>query len=119
MKTQRLDLTKRIMLDFARDTGLYPPAKPPRRYLWTDAFAVCGFWELYEKTGESLFKELALSLIDQVHNVLGKHREDDERSGWISGLSEEEGSKHPTIGGLRIGKKLPERTADEPYQSRR
>ena len=31
--------------------------------------------------------------------------------GWISGLSEAEGEAHPTRGGLRIGKPLPERAA--------
>ena len=45
----------------------------------------------------------------QVHNILGRHREDDLRKGWISGLNEQEGSSHPTRGGLRIGKKLNER----------
>ena len=32
-----------------------------------------------------------------------------------SGLSEEEGWKHPTIGGLRIGKRLPVRKPSEPF----
>jgi hypothetical protein len=38
--------------------------------------------------------------------------------GWISGLSEREGELHPTRGGLRIGKRLPERRRDEPFDER-
>jgi hypothetical protein len=53
-----------------------------------------------------LDRELAVRLVDQVHHVLGRHRDDDPRSGWISGLSEKEGELHPNIGGLRIGKEL-------------
>ena len=77
-----------LMEAFARDTGI-DSAQPPRRYLWTDAFAVC--------------------------NYLGLHRPDDPREGWISGLPEAEGARHPTAGGLRIGKPLPERKPGEPY----
>jgi hypothetical protein len=52
--------------------------------------------------------------VDQVHNTLGKHRNDDHRKGqWLSSLNEAEGSLHPTLGGLRIGKKLPERAQHE------
>ena len=48
--------------------------------------------------------------MDEVHVVLGHFREgSDKKSGWISGLSEEEGILRPTAGGLRIGKKLDER----------
>jgi hypothetical protein len=50
-----------------------------------------------------------------VHHTLGKHREDDTRSGWISGFDEGEGELHPTKGGLRIGKSLPERQHDEQF----
>jgi hypothetical protein len=50
-----------------------------------------------------------------VHESLGRHRTDSGRNGWISGLGEAEGREHPTRGGLRIGKPLPERRADEPY----
>src|SRR5262249_35468519 len=35
------------------------------------------------------------------------------RTGWITNLNEEEGQSHPTSGGLRIGKPLKERGADE------
>lgn len=102
-----------IMQEFARVTGLDPPEKHPRRYLWTDAFAVCNFLELWQRTRDPVYRDLATRLIDQVHDVLGKHRDDDPRSGWISGLDEEDGRLHPTIGGLRIGKPLNERTAGE------
>jgi hypothetical protein len=110
-------LAQSLMADFAGSTGLTGRA-PPRRYLWTDAFAVCNFLGLYRQTGEDCFLKLALDLVDQVHNILGRHRNDDPRPGWISGLSEEEGERHPTRGGLRIGKPLNERGADEPADSR-
>jgi len=50
--------------------------------------------------------------------VLGRYRVDDSRKGWISGLGAEEGALHPTRGGLRIGKELPERHTDEPFDER-
>jgi hypothetical protein len=53
-----------------------------------------------------------------VHHVLGRHRADDPRTGWISGLGEEEGEAHPTRGGLRIGKPLPERGPGEAFEDR-
>ena len=82
-----------------------------RRYLWTDAFAVCNWLGLGEV-------ERATALVDRVHRVLGRHRPDDARQGWISGLAEAEGARRPTAGGLRIGKPLPERRPDEPYDPR-
>lgn len=105
---------EKIMLDFAQRTGLDPIKERPRRYLWTDAFAVCNFLELHRRTENKHHLELALALVDQVHRTLGRHREDDHRSGWISGLSEREGEEHPTRGGLRIGKPLQERGVNEP-----
>jgi len=107
-----------IMERFAESTGLMSPDIPPRRYLWTDAFAVCNFLALYGQTSEQRYRDLALRLVDQVHQVLGKHREDDPRTGWISGLDEAEGKRHPTRGGLRIGKKRPERGRTEPFDNR-
>jgi len=106
---------KTIMTEFARLTGLSPASSAPRRYLWTDAFAVCNFLGLYQETGDEAFKDLALQLVDQVHRTLGRHRGDDSRTGWISGLDEEQGRKHPTRGGLRIGKKLQERGPTDPF----
>jgi hypothetical protein len=107
-----------IMQEFARSNGLDPPSPSPRRYLWTDSFAVCNYLGLYHRTGEAAYRELALRLVGQVHHVLGRHRDDDPRSGWISGLSEKEGELHPTIGGLRIGKELNERMPGEPFDER-
>jgi hypothetical protein len=104
-----------LMAEFAARTGLDPAEKAPRRYLWTDAFAVCNFLELYRRTNDEKFRDLALRLVDQVHTSLGRHRDDDPRTGWISGLGEEEGRRHPTIGGLRIGKELNERGPGEPF----
>lgn len=104
---------RNIMIEFADQTGLSSTNSPPRRYLWTDAHAVCNFLSLYCRTRDEEYKRLAVTLIDQVHTVLGKHREDDPRRGWISGLSDEEGKDHPTAGGLRIGKKLNERGLDD------
>ena len=99
---------------FAERTGL-ASSRPARRYLWTDAFAVCTWLGLHRATGEARHRELALALVEEVHRVLGRHRDDDPRDGWISGLEEEEGARHPTAGGLRIGKPLPERGPEEPY----
>ncbi len=103
------------MTGFAERTGLTPAAGLPRRYLWTDAFAVCNFLELFRQTGKEQYKEDAKHLVSEVHRVLGRHREDDSRCGWISGLDEQEGEQHPTRGGLRIGKELRERGPDELY----
>jgi hypothetical protein len=110
----RLDLARALMDQFAVATGVTGEA-PPRRYLWTDAFAVCNFLGLHRLGGGSRDLDLARALVDQVHHVLGRHRADDSRRGWISGLSEAEGARHPTAGGLRIGKELPERRSDEPF----
>src|SRR5262249_42749795 len=79
---------------------------------------VCTFLGLGHAMGASHNTELALRLVRRVHEVLGHHRPDDRRTGWISGLSDEEGEAHPTHGGLRIGKPLPERTPDEPIDER-
>ena len=108
---------RQLMTAFAERTGLVGGA-PPTRYLWTDAFAVCTFLELERRTGAGRDRALALRLVDQVHRVLGRHRADDSRTGWISGLGEEDGAAHPTLGGLRIGKPLNERRPDEPPDER-
>ena len=113
----RIHLARQLMDEFAIATGLTGTA-PPRRYLWTDAFAVCNFLGMYRESGKSRDLDLALRLVDQVHHILGRHRQDDPRQGWISGLAEEEGERHPTRGGLRIGKKHPERKADQAFDSR-
>ena len=104
-----------IMSDFADSTGLSNDSPGPRRYLWTDAFAVCNYLELYRQTGDVEDLQLALKLVDQVHSTLAKHHNDSEYSGWLSGLDEEQACLHPTIAGLRIGKQLNERQSDEVY----
>ncbi len=106
-----------LMDSYARRSGLTSD-QPRKRYLWTDAFAVCNYLGLARTTGEPTYTGLALKLVDQVHHTLGRHRQDDPRMGWISGLSEDEGELHPTRGGLRIGKVLPERAADDYFDSR-
>lgn len=106
-----------IMDDFAERTGLTAD-RFPTRYLWTDAFAVCNWLGLHRETGDGRFLELATALVDQVHRVLGRHRPDDDRSGWISGATEAEGAEHPTAGGLRIGKPRNERAPGERYDPR-
>ncbi len=107
-----------IMLEFARITGLDSVDTAPKRYLWTDAFAVCNFLGLYEVTREEKWLALAFRLVDQVHDTLGRHRKDDSRNGWISGLPEKEGRLHPIMSGLRIGKPLNERKPGEPFDER-
>jgi hypothetical protein len=105
------------MAAFAERTGL-ASSRPQRRYLWTDAFAVCNYLSFERATGDARYGALARLLVDRVHHVLGRHRPDDGRTGWISGLSEEDGELHPTAGGLRIGKQLPERGPTEPFDER-
>lgn len=115
---QHIKEVQGIMLDFAARTGLSDHSREPRRYLWTDAFAVCNFIELHRQSGVETFLLAARELVDQVHFVLGRYSLDDSRKGWLSGLDEQSGYAHPTIGGLRIGKKLPERRPDEPFDER-
>jgi hypothetical protein len=110
-----------LMTAFAGRTGLVSDM-PPVRYLWTDAFAVCNYLGLSrEARGEperERYKDLAFRLIQQVHEVLGRHRADEARTGWISCLEGQEARLHPTWGGLRIGKPLPERAPAEPFDER-
>ncbi len=113
----RAALAQNLMEEFADDTGI-TGKKGPRRYLWTDAFAVCNFLGLFQQTGDERYLQFARELVDQVHHILGRHRDDDPRCGWISGLSEETGEQHPTRGGLRIGKTLNERAPHEHPDSR-
>jgi len=110
-------IIKELMEEFAARTGLAPKGGAQvRRYLWTDAFAVCNYLALYKENRREEHLHLALNLVDQVHEILGRHRDDDPRSGWISGLGEGEGRLHPTAGGLRIGKRMPERQPQEPFE---
>ena len=115
MEQNMRSMVSKIMIEFASMTGLSPTEKVQSRcYLWTDAFAVCNFLELYRQTGDEKWRHLTLRLVDQVHNILGRHRENDSRTGWISGLDEMDGKRHPTKGGLRIGKELNERRFNDP-----
>ncbi len=109
--------TQSIMSDFAASTGLSDTSRGPHRYLWTDAFAVCNYLQLYRQSGEQSFLQQALQLVDQVHRTLGQYRKDSVRSGWISGLDEDKAQLHPTRGGLRIGKPLDERQPGDPVDA--
>jgi hypothetical protein len=117
-KNTSISIVSKIMTEFADLTGLSPAGKIPRRYLWTDAFAVCNFLEIYRQTSDAEYKNLALRLVNQVHTILGQYREDNKRTGWVSGLDKQEGIKHPTIGGLRIGKRLNERRPGDAFDER-
>jgi hypothetical protein len=110
---------QRLMSEFSLRTGLMGRSTSPVRYLWTDAFAVCNYLELYRKTKMPQHLADALALVDQVHHTLGKYSENDDREGWISGLDKLQGEKQPTLGGLRIGKKERERGREEPFDERR
>ncbi len=114
---ERVEVAAGLMTAFGERTGVTTGAAP-RRYLWTDAFAVCNYLALHRHTGDPAWLEQARTLIQQVHHVLGRHRPDNARTGWISGLSDAEGEEHPTAGGLRIGKPLPERRPSEPADDR-
>jgi hypothetical protein len=103
-----------LMRRYADRTGLTSD-RPETRYLWTDSFAVCNYLSLAAATADGAFLDLARLLVDRVHSCLARHRPDDSRHGWISGLSDTEGGHHPTAGGLRIGKPMPERHAREVY----
>jgi len=113
----RIEQATGLMMDFARRTGLTTD-EPPERYLWTDAFGVCNFLGLARATGDETYRKLARDLIDQAHRTLGRHRADDPRTGQLSGLCGEAARRHPTRGGLRIGKPLPERGPGEPIDER-
>jgi len=81
-------LVYELMQDFAKETGLDPVSPHPKRYLWTDAFAVCNYLGLFQQTHNELYRDLALRLVDQVHHILGRHRSDDARTGWIFSVRE-------------------------------
>jgi len=84
--------------------------------------------ESISKIEEKFGSKIKLELVDgekgkgdkkgvrfKVHNILGRYRENDSRTGWISGLDEQEGKMHPTKGGLRIGKNMNERSPSDPF----
>lgn len=112
-------LASGIMARFAERTGLASDAQgdPARRYLWTDAFALLNFLALKAATDDKSYDAFALRVMKEVHCHLGKFARQDSRVGWLSGFEGDEARQHPTIGGLRIGKKLPERSEQEAYDS--
>ena len=46
-------------------TGLSQGGRDKRRYLWTDAFAVCNFLELFRRTSDQQYLRCAEELIYQ------------------------------------------------------
>ena len=86
MVDARAQQASRLMDAFARDSGIIGDGSP-RRYLWTDAHAVCNWLALERRSGDPHYLDLAVALVAQVHDVLGRHRPEDARSGWISGLT--------------------------------
>lgn len=110
--TEYISEARKLLDDFFHRTGV-GGNREPVRYLWTDAFAVRCYLGLFRTSREERDRQRALELVKQVHEVLGRFAAEDHRTGWISGFSREEGSRHPTVGGLRIGKKLPERRKDQ------
>jgi hypothetical protein len=114
MQDPRTHSAVELMCGFAERTGITSD-RPQQRYLWTDSFAVGNFLGLSRATGDEQYRRLALRLVDRAHQTLGRHRSDGPRTGWISGLGDREGEDHPTQGGLRIGKELPERGPGDPF----
>jgi len=115
MRIDRIGEATRLLDAFASRTGIDGGSgDPSHRYLWTDAFALMASLGVAEGAGDLRHFTRAIRIANLVHRHLGRHRPDDARTGWISGLPEEEGASHPTAGGLRIGKPLPERPAGAP-----
>lgn len=113
---QKFEQARELIRNYAERTGVsIGNTKSEDRYLWTDALAVHALFDLYSTTGEEKYRREAEDLIALVHEHLGKHHPADPRKGWISGFPAEEGQLHPTAGGLRIGKRNPERGKDEAY----
>lgn len=114
---EKINICRSIMADYEGRTGLSSNKDNTCRYLWTDAYAVFNYLELYRQTENQDYLGKAHLLIEDVHMTLGRYQQNDSRDGWISGLIDEEGKKHPTIGGLRIGKKMHERKPNQPYDA--
>jgi len=107
----KLELFKKVMDEvygpYVVDKSWIPkPYKEGKgRYLWTDSFGVCNFVTLYYETGEKRYLDQADSLIQNVHDTLGKDRQGKSRLGNAT-------NEEPLKGGLRIGKEDPEGTPD-------
>ncbi|MFC5437829.1 hypothetical protein ACFPME_14800 [Rhodanobacter umsongensis] len=117
MSTSDFTLAAALMDAFARRTGVEGPG-PAVRYLWTDAFATCNFLGLAAAGDGARYTALAERTVAQVHEVLAHFRADDIRTGWLRGPHGDAEDDHPVRAGLRIGKKLPERCPDEPFDER-
>ena len=98
-----------------KQPALTRPRRSPQRYLWTDAFAVCNYLGLFRTDRQHGLPRTGPAADRPGAPCPGQVPDDDSRTGWISGLSPEEGEEHPVAGGLRIGKSLPERRPGEPY----
>ena len=64
MPDPRINEAITLMNNYAERTGLVSE-QPRRRYLWTDAFAVCNYLGLARSSGEQGYTERALQLVDQ------------------------------------------------------
>jgi hypothetical protein len=106
---------KALMQAFLARTAIPPHTGTPRRYLWTDAFALINALQLMRE-GHAEAASDARALVGQVHRILGSHREDDPRTGPLSDGAD--GAAHPTAGGLRIGKPRAERGPHERFDER-
>ena len=111
-------IAARLMLEFATRTGLFRKLKVRVDIFGPMHSQSATFLSFSRAQVNQKYREYAIRLIDQVHQVLGRYRDDDVRHGWISGLDEETGRRHPTIAGLRIGKPLKERQNAEPFDER-
>ncbi|GEM_PF-2698569 len=83
---QTAALVHGIMQGFARLTGLSPLNPSPKRYLWTDAFAVCNYLGLYRRTDDPEYRDLGNCipvLLDLFRQCLGEEIERDRRSGVL------------------------------------
>ena len=106
-RDQAVDDATALMARFAERTGLMS-SRTPHRYLWTDAFAVCNFLSLARLTGLTTYRELALALIDQVHQVLGRFRADDVRTGstggrdrWLLSIENQPYERQASVDGIQ------------------
>ncbi|MFO8017732.1 MAG: hypothetical protein R6U96_03800 [Promethearchaeia archaeon] len=92
-----MNLTETLMMDFGNNTALNS-LKSLKKYLWTDAFAVYNFIELYKCTDKNKYNQLAFDLVDQVHGTLGSPKKMIGRKGWLAS------KVYPTKRSFRIGK---------------
>jgi hypothetical protein len=102
---------------FARRTGLVD-GRESRRYLWTDAIALCTYLTLYRRRRDSVLLRRARTLLSHVHGVLGHHAVGPRRGHPLGGVDEASWQQHPTLHGLRIGKPMAQRDVHEPFDER-